>query len=54
MKISGDDGLSDEDYKLTPSEGKSEILSIWPTYSLKIFLKTTKCKYLGKKLQINM
>jgi len=31
MKISEDDELSDQDYMLTPSDGKSEILSIWPT-----------------------
>jgi hypothetical protein len=35
MKISGDGGLSDQDYKLTHSDGKSEILSIWPAYSVK-------------------
>lgn len=35
MKISGDDGLTGQDYKLTPSDGKTEI-SIWPTYWVKI------------------
>jgi len=48
-------GLSDQDYKLAPSDGKSEILSILPTYSVKnVFERQQNVNIWLTKLQINM